>query len=82
MIESAVRSFWNETTDERTVIGKDMTDEKRRVAIRKLIAAHTAANTASPEIALASLVQEGIYKKNGTLRVEFGGVKKKKNKAA
>ncbi|KQU02259.1 hypothetical protein ASG60_17340 [Methylobacterium sp. Leaf469] len=59
-----------------------MTDEKRRAAIKVLIAKRTAANTASPAAARAALIEEGIYTKDGELRATFGGPDEKATRAA
>jgi|APCry1669189070_1035195.scaffolds.fasta_scaffold169938_1 hypothetical protein len=58
-----------------------MNDEKRRKAIKEMIARSTAANTASPEAARAWLVKMGMCTKDGELRPEYGGTKPKKQKA-
>jgi hypothetical protein len=52
-----------------------MTDAQR-TAIKILIERHTTANTASPEIARAALIGEGIYTSSGTIAPEYGGEKK------
>jgi hypothetical protein len=52
-----------------------MTDAQR-AAIKILIERHTTANTASPEIARAALIGEGIYTSSGTIAPEYGGEKK------
>lgn len=52
-----------------------MTDEKRRAAIKRLIAKRTAANTSSKAAAREALIKEGIYTQDGKLRVIFGGRK-------
>ena len=52
-----------------------MTDAER-AAIKILIKRHTAAHTASPEIARAALIEEGIYTSSGTIAPEYGGEKK------
>jgi hypothetical protein len=49
--------------------------EAQRAAIKILIARHTTANTASPEIARAALIEEGIYTSSGTIAPEYGGEK-------
>ncbi|WP_204262623.1 hypothetical protein [Methylobacterium sp. BTF04] len=59
-----------------------MTDEKRRTAIKALIAKRTVANTASKAVARAALIREGIYKQDGKLQVKFGGERKKDTRAA
>jgi hypothetical protein len=51
-----------------------MTDAQR-TAIKILIERHTAANTASAEIARAALIGEGIYTSSGTIAPEYGGEK-------
>lgn len=53
-----------------------MTDAQR-AAIKILIERHTAANTASPEIARAALIGEGIYTSSGSIAPEYGGGEKK-----
>jgi len=59
-----------------------MTDEKRRNAIKNLIEKYTAAKTVSKAIAREALIAEGIYTRKGQLRVEYGGVTKKRKTAA
>lgn len=59
-----------------------MTEEKRRAAIKILIAKRTVANTASKAVARAALIEEGIYTKDGKLQAKFGGRQKKDTKAA
>ena len=59
-----------------------MTDAQRRIAIKRLIQKHTAANTVSKAVARATLIDEGIYTKKGKLRVEFGGGEPKKARPA
>lgn len=58
-----------------------MTDEKRRAAIKRLIAKRTAANTSSKAAAREALIKEGIYTQDGKLRASFGGRKKASNAA-
>jgi hypothetical protein len=53
--------------------------EAQRAAIKILIERHTTANTASPEIARAALIEEGIYTSSGTIAPEYGGEKKVAN---
>lgn len=50
-----------------------MTDTERRNEIRALIKEYTAANTATKDLAVAALKNEGIYDRNGRLKAEFGG---------
>lgn len=59
-----------------------MTDAQRRDEIRKLIASYTAEKTITKDAARAALIDEGIYNEKGELRVEFGGKRKKTQKAA
>lgn len=49
-----------------------MTDAQRK-AIKILIERHTAANTATPEIARSSLIREGLYTNEGKIAPEYGG---------
>ena len=59
-----------------------MTDEQRRAVIKQLIAKHTKKSTASRKVARDVLIKEGIYTKDGELRVEYGGVSRKSKSAA
>lgn len=59
-----------------------MTDEKRRAAIKKLIAERTAANTVSKAVARETLINEGIYTREGKLHIAFGGPRKKAARVA
>ncbi|ALK09510.1 hypothetical protein [Blastochloris viridis] len=59
-----------------------MTDAQRREAIRRLIDKHTSKNVVDSKTARDSLIAEGIYTTSGQLRVEFGGIEKKKKKSA
>ncbi len=51
-----------------------MTDERREAFLRS-IEKFTEEDTRSPEIAMARLIEEGIYTKEGDLAPEFGGGK-------
>jgi len=54
-----------------------MTHAQRNAAILRAIEKYTKEKTVSKKIARDALIAEGIYKKNGKLRVEFGGSTKK-----
>lgn len=49
-----------------------MTDERREAFLRN-IERFTEEDTKSPEVAMARLIQEGIYTEEGELAPEFGG---------
>lgn len=59
-----------------------MTKAQRRDAILDLIQKHTDATTVDRRTARETLINEGIYTKKGTLRVEYGGASKKDRNAA
>jgi hypothetical protein len=50
-----------------------MSEDDTNIRIRAAIASYTAAATASPEAARATLVREGIYLEDGRLAPEYGG---------
>ncbi len=54
-----------------------MTDAERRTAILKLIKENTTANTVSKAAALECLIKDGIYNRDGSLSVNYGGKPKK-----
>lgn len=54
-----------------------MTVAQRNAEILRILAEQTQRNTTSKAAARASLIDEGIYTKKGTLRVAFGGSSKK-----
>ena len=47
--------------------------EAKRTALKKLIKDHTARHTQTPEAALKSLADSGIYNEDGTLHPNYGG---------
>ncbi len=55
-----------------------MKSEERHRKIREAIAEYTKEATASPAIARATLISEGIYTEDGELAEEFGGPPRKK----
>lgn len=55
--------------------------EKKREAVRKLIARHTRLTTVDKETARASLVRDGIYTQDGRLAPEYRGFSKVDAKA-
>lgn len=59
-----------------------MTQTQRNAAIRELLKAHTAKNTATKAAARNGLIAEGIYTKEGKLRAEYGGEGKRTKSAA
>lgn len=59
-----------------------MTQAERNDAITKLIKERTDKTTVSRKVARETLIKEGIYTKEGKLRVEYGGSGKKPTKAA
>jgi len=59
-----------------------MTDDKRQSIIKALIKTYTETITVSKTAARAALINEGIYRKNGTLRPQFGGTPRKPKNAA
>jgi roadblock/LC7 domain-containing protein len=59
-----------------------MTQTQRNAAIRELLKAHTARNTATKAVARKGLIAEGIYTKDGKLRAEYGGAGKRSKNAA
>jgi len=59
-----------------------MINAKRNDAIEALIRDHTEKHTTSKAVAREALLNEGIYTREGALRVEFGGVPKKTKPAA
>lgn len=62
--------------------GRAMTLEQRNAAILKAMAERSARTLASPETARAALIKDGIYTKDGQLRVKFGGARKSAKSAA
>ena len=58
-----------------------MTHEQRNARILDLMKAYTLKNTASREIARASLIAEGIYTADGELAPEYGGPPKERKQA-
>lgn len=59
-----------------------MTETQRRAAIQALLKKHTAEKTVTAKIARDSLIKEGIYRKDGKLRAEYGGGEKRGKSAA
>lgn len=59
-----------------------MTLEQRSEAILRALAERSKRTLASPETARAALIKDGIYTKNGELRVKFGGTRKSAKTAA
>ena len=59
-----------------------MTEDKRRAAIKKLIAERKAANTVSRAVARETLIKEGLYTQDGKLKAAFGGGGKTAPRAA
>lgn len=57
-----------------------MTDENRQTLL-KMIERFTEEDTRSPEIALAALVREGIYTKDGELAAPFRAPEPEKQRA-